>query len=391
MNRKSRSSWSITRGTFKTILVILLGCMAAGSSWADARYKIIEVPTGQRLFDKSSSYERSLEARGLAWLDDHRLMFVGYTPVRPESPRRLYSDIKDLGIYIWDTESGQVSRYGSENSFCYADGWIHMQEAAVDGEGPDYLRPSWVNYRFGPLGKERSSTCTVKYGKQFNCPGKLDMSCKPAEYVQSPADKRPLGKESFIVAWLRSGDGVVVNPIDSRRSSSQEERRIARLGPLLLINKKHPRGRPIDIQIGEGIWNYTYSDYARKYVLVTSRPKNNDGSSQKWAADVPQPVYLMDHEGQMETVPVPKLAVWQTIFDGLPTRAGLAFNGTPERTGGGLFLFDGKQVETLDLGQLHTLAVSRDGCKLAWAIINDYKHVPMDHRIKFTNVCTGGT
>jgi hypothetical protein len=161
--------------------------------------------------------------------------------------------------------------------------------------------------------------------------------------------------------------------------------------PVLLVSQRYPRGKPLPIQeverIGSGI--ATYSDYKQKYLLVGAIPKNGQpGHFTNWPADTPQPIYLMSNDGEVEVIHVPKLNDWVMIHQAMPSQRGFVYWGSHGRTGGGLFIYDASRNVALDRGQVNAFAVSPDGCKVAYAIINDYGRGPsLDYKIRCLDLC----
>jgi len=218
------------------------------------------------------------------------------------------------------------------------------------------------------------------------------MSCKPTSSADQVA---LLGPDSKVVVNLRSGDGLIaakpsVDKLLHRKLPYEELVRLSRQS-IVLVNQHYPNGKPLPIQevekVGSGFT--AYSQYKQRYILVGAIPKDGPpGNFNNWPVDLPQPVYIMNTDGGVETTAIPKLQDWTAIHLAMPSQRGLVYWGSHGRTGGGLFLYDGQRNDALDRGQLRTFAVSGDGCKVAYAIIGDYGVGPsMDYRIKYMNLC----
>lgn len=367
-------------------LVSVLSLFAPLAATAES-YKIVELPTRQLWGGRPNS--ELVEMRSLAWLDQSRLMFAGYTPGKYSGPSRLSAERIDPGIFIWDTESGQVTRVSDEVGFCYADGWGHFRsrtDGHTDGSGTTYLPE--LKVRFGPFGKEKTKICPHVKGQTYakGCLVEifaLNMSCKAVEYERQ---KPPLPQWGFIRAQLRSGDGVILSQYGDHPANWEQARE-----SLHLFSPRHPSGKALPITEREGINSVTYAAFERKYVVVGESQKDTRlGLLTTWPEGKPQPIYLMTPEGETEVIEVPKLPESAGIFIAQLTRAGLVYHGVHGRTGGGVFLYrPGGRHEALDRGKVGTITVTPDGCKVAWAIINNYGRGPWDSRIKYINFCGG--
>jgi hypothetical protein len=218
------------------------------------------------------------------------------------------------------------------------------------------------------------------------------MSCKPVEI-----SSRPLGEKSVIAIQLHAGDGALAtltrrfgddlnNPESHRNSLSQ---------PLLLVNARFPTGRPLPITVVEAISAQAtaYSSFAKRYVLVPRTPSDSkSGRSENWPSGRPQPVYLMTSQGDVEKIQVPSKPDWTTIILAMPVVRGLSFlgSGAYANEWGGVFLYDNKNTWALDRGKAEALAVSPDGCKVAYSIFNDYGKSKIDiARVKSIDFCGG--
>lgn len=376
------SSWWPQQSGYLSLITLI--AMLTGNSLISlaAPYTLVEVPSRQR-FTPNVAPVVTQEQRGVAWLNNQQVIFKGNTSAG-------YPERRDHGIFIWDVGKKQVTRYGDESRFCYADGILLVIEDSR--EDPTLRSKSEIAFRYGQLGNEKVSVCERKENFLYGCLGPLNMSCKPAEFRRTD---KPLGPGSRIEFQLRQGDGIVIsrstNASVARGGKSQQDNIALGRQPLLLISKQYHEGKALPIQEVEeiGMRNAAYSEYAKRYVFVGAKPKDSPPRRfDNWPEDQPQPVYLMQSNGDVETIMVPKLKDWTSIFQALPTRAGLAYWGAHGRTGGGLFLFEGTTTSLIDRGQIGTFAVSPDGCKIAFAIIVDYgKSRVLEYRLKYVDVC----
>lgn len=369
------------------MLMILSGAIhsAPVSSGSDTGPSLVEVPTGQRFsmgtFDLVLG--RTHEQRGIVWIDDHRVMFKG-----TRNSRR--SDRTDQGIFIWDTRENVVTRYGGEQYFCYSDGWIYLWNDHGIGQGDT----SSMAYRYGPLGREEAGLCVRKASEYRDCIRELDMSCKRVPETSLP---HPFDSDGRLILRLRDGDGVLAvrSSMRALRSGTSEKERIAKSrSPVLLVNEQYPAGKQLPIQEVEevGVPVAAFSEYAKAYVLIPAKPKDSPpGLFSNWPAGESQPIYLMKRDGEVTITEIPKRAEWTGVFQAMPTRKGMVFKGVHGRTGGGLFQLVGGDIKALDSGQVGTLTVSSDGCKVAFSIVNDYgKTRENSYRLKYVDLCLRG-
>lgn len=147
---------------------------------------------------------------------------------------------------------------------------------------------------------------------------------------------------------------------------------------------------------GVPISGAAFSEFKNRYALTSRIPDGDlSRSSTNWPKGRPQPVYLLNAEdGAVDEIQVPWRAETGTIHFALPAKAGLVFvaSGSYANDWGGLFLYDNREVWSPDRGRVETFAVSPDGCRVAYAIINDFgkiKNVRFNN-IKTINFCEGG-
>lgn len=333
-----------------------------------ATFEVRSLPTGQAFFLKTRG---SHERHGITWLDNHRLMFVAALPAK---------ELESRGIYIWDVIADTVTQYSNHIYFCYAQGYlVAYGDAKLDSTG----QVKTVPVRYGQFGSEKDSVCEINSRK--GCPPQVaNMSCKPWQYSDN---RHPIGPKWSTTYELRSGDGVLLTTTDS------EAERKSR--PDVLLSKRFPEGKPMPFK-GVPISGAAYSEFRHRYALTSRIPDGDlSRSSTNWPKGRPQPVYLLNPEdGAVDEIQVPWRAEWTTIHLAMPTRAGLVFMGSGGHSNqwGGLFLYDNREVWALDRGRVETFAVSPDGCRVAYAIINDFgkiKNVRFNN-IKSINLCEGG-
>lgn len=343
-----------------------------------AKYRVTSLTTTFRFVPQAPN--GSQEKQGLAWLDNEQIMFAG--SVQGQQGSR--------GLYVWNVHSNAVVKYGNHTDFCYADGYIHAREFHV-GQPSSTGRP----IRSGVLGQETDESCDASVGKRCYVP--LNMSCRPFRYY----GKAPLGHGSAYVIELRNNDGVIVDPVSrlavlDRAPKGVQAQREFFSRPLLLVSDKYPDGKALPILALEevAVRGAAYSPFSKQYVFLTERPKDGrPGHYTGWRSGYDQPVYLMGVDGEVEVVRIPARPEWNRVQLALPTIAGLTYvgSGGPANQWGGLFIVGKGEVRVIDRGKVEALAVSAGGCRVAYAIFNDYGKTAVDAaRVKFIDVCKGG-
>lgn len=366
----------IRMGGGKRALIILLAVLLPSvvRAWEagvpvtrKADYPVQRLPT-EHIFPSIFARE-SREKNGLVWLDDRRMMFVGM----------LANQIETRGLYIWDVIANTVSQFSNDISFCYADGFIVAYGVAQERNDPE--RSALTPIRHGKVGQTKEDICDSKTGK--GCLRALNMSCKTRVYLDN---LQPAGPKWRVTFELRDGDGVLLAPTGSEEGERSKTR--------MLLNRHFPEGKVMPFS-RVPIMGAAYSKYKHRYALTPWWPADVPGrTSSSWPSGRPQPVYLMNPEdGLVDEILVPWRAEWTTIHLAMPTRAGLIFIGSGGHANewGGLFLYDNREVWSLDRGRVETFAVSPDGCRVVYAINNDYGKIrDSRNHIKSINICEGG-
>lgn len=376
MNRMAKR-----RFAYRFLLMLLAATLLPGIAWAweagvpvvkKASYPVVTLPSAHLFtLDTEWALAPGPHGSGMAWLDNRRVLFVGVL---------LQDGNETRGLHIWDVADNKVSQYSTHTNFCYADGYL----VAFGPRQPrnDERRSAISPIRYGLPGQEKDETCDTLTGK--GCQGMLNMSCKPRQYSDN---RHPIGSKWGTTYELRSGDGVLLTATGSLAE------RMSR--PDMLLSKRFPEGKPMPFK-GVPIDGAAYSEFQRRYALTSRIPADDLGTtSTNWPKGRPQPVYQLNPEdGEVDVIHVPWRAEWTAIHLAMPSRGGLVFMGGGGHANqwGGLFLYDNREVWALDRGRVETFAVSPDGCRVAYAIINDYgkiKNVRFNNT-RTINFCEGG-
>lgn len=303
---------------------------------------------------------RSNIADGVYWIDSRRVMLLGAAAG------------SELGLYIWDTTTDEVSYYGKYIDVCFSEGYINAQVPSEDVK--DEKGNKILVVHSGYLGREVDNWCDPRSGK--GCRGFLNMSCRSITFKLKDYN---FPKSAAVVLQLREGDGAIVTPVVwewwvNQPLNSRDPQEIAFGRPLLLVNEKNKKGKPLPIRSIEEIRKATYSSYANVYTFVPQRPKQGVslGHLTGWPVGTPQPVYLMSATGEVEEIDIPSSQDRNSIIQAQPAASGIVFQAAAGRGGAGLFLFDHKEVLTLDTGYVERFTVSPDGCNVAYGVVNNY-------------------
>jgi hypothetical protein len=328
--------------------------------------------------DSTTLHRSNRRFNSIAWIDNQRVLLVGSEDKRPIAN----------AMFVWDTVKATVTPYGDHKYFCYADGYL-VSFPSID-KGP---------IRRGLVGKETDEDFNKVFKASLDSGWRpiLDMQCRESLRWQRPSQ---IGAASKVVADLGKREGMVVTPIttdwlDRHRDAIGADYSGNFRVPMVLVNDRFPRGKPLPIWAIEEIRSISYSEYRQRYVVTPIRPKHGMpiGNVWNWPADIPYPVYQITEGGDAETIVIPNTAGWEEAIEAQPAKPGLVFYGSGVRgnLGGGMYLYDGTDVLALDIGRPEVFVVSPDGCKLAYAINNSYDRpgkpqVPVA-QFKFINFC----
>jgi len=288
------------------------------------------------------------------WLDNERVLFGGYETSGPaQSTGKLV--LGKPGLYEWNTRTGAHARHADLQdpiwTLCFRDGFVFY---SVSGDHTGKYKV----VRAGPLGKERQLDESVPWKDH----PELDQ-CRP--YPRE--ELRPESK-----FWkLRPGDGHVT--AGGVRTGWGEKIHSGNQNEPVTLHREHASAVELPILAKEMSYSakFTYSEYAKRYVLIphTWRAKDLGKLGGSWPKGQPVPVYLIGPDGETTVVSVP--AEQGRPMGAFPTRAGLFWisNNAPSghsSQAGGWILKDGQRIK-LFAHLVNGAGVSPDGCRIAYA------------------------
>lgn len=358
--------WNRVRSRVGALAVILAVTYPFGAAVAGATYPIVDA--GYRLARQGKLY----------WLDNDRVLFYGGSAKQDSKRVGTASTIPAAGgTYVWNVAAGSLE---------------HISEWEITCYHPEYstwslVRPAKNEYRFkaGKFGQETELPLEKLTAQQRIQRVRSDFTCKSyrlSDLVPPP----PAGRRLIV---LREGDGY----LDAGPSSTVERVKEARAEgskPVLLFRPNGLSAIALPITAEQGPGNPKYSTYLDAYVTLP-RPKGSDpGHITSWPRGLPFIVYSFKNTGEASETTIP-YGEWGGIADVQPTRAGWLFAGngvTPPKSG--LFLSQPASVLKLDAGQVHALAVSRDGCRAAVGIQNRHREMGTPINLKVLELCGEG-
>jgi hypothetical protein len=332
----------------------------------------------------ASGYAAPRIGATLVWLDERRVLFTGGT-LSAEAKAR-YPESGDAAkwanpwTFVWDTASGAVKRISDWNTVCYSPTYMRQYKRLKN----DSLHGL---YRIGPPGQELefdAKTMTERakkdeaqkrtYRNSFNC-----KSYAASELVPPIPERRK-------VVLLREGDGYLDfgarDPV--QRSKEMSSGRVVRwyhLKAEIGVELKMPLAHDFALH------SPRYSSYGNEYVLVPAAP---DAKTQKGGAEL---IYYVLRPSSLtvEKLTVPNFAPDGGFTQGRieRTKSGLVFSGSghPWLKWAGIYHYGLGKVTRIERGSITALAVSPDGCGVAYAINTRNAEMGSPIEVKFVNLC----
>ena len=362
----ARYRWNRVRSRVGALAVILATISPFGAVVAGATYPAVDA--GYRLARQGKLY----------WLDNDRVLFYGGSAKQDSKRVGTGSTIPAAGgTYIWNVAAGSLE---------------HVSEWEITCYHPEYstwslVRPAKNEYRFkaGKFGQETELPPEKLTVQQRMQRVRSDFTCKSyrlSDLVPPP----PLGRRVIV---LREGDGYLdVGP----HSTAERIKEIRAHGskPILLFRPNALSAIALPITAEQGPGNPKYSAYLDAYVALPRAKGSDPGHIRSWPRGLPFIVYSFKNTGEASEATIP-YGEWGGIANVQPTRAGWMFAGsgtTPPKSG--LFLSQHPSVRKLDAGQVHALAVSRDGCRAAVGIQNRHLEMGTPINLKVLELCGEG-
>jgi len=313
------------------------------------------IPSGQttvRVYEMRSdkvrvSFSASKADEYVAWLDRRRVLFRGYDSSGEDRDRQGRMLPR---LFVWDIESGNVVRYGSDpiaGSFCYADGYI-----------------GYVAYREGgrvrlegALGKEREVYLSPNKQRQLN-----PFTCKLYERSDLPP-----ARHGGAVYPLRTEDGWIERVRGGLWTRPVNGSEIRLTIPTLLEGSIHP---------------HKFSDFSKQYLYYHAY------------RDVYQ-TWAFSTKGTLELLNFPP-GPWgrgslEPIRDGLVLRS-RSINVHKQWAPGNAGLYVHRppsEPRRVAEGVVYAMHVAKDGCRIAF-LVDPWDRERRVQRLVATNLCKEG-
>ena len=285
------------------------------------------------------------------WLDDYRVLFVGWDEPKPrtlQEPR-----LGRPGIFIWDTRTNEITPYrkGILDHLCYEDGWIYYRLS----------RTAPFTHAAGPLGQEATATFEdVEEYKEFAREQFFSpTTCRfhrYADYVDDAKNVRiiPLGDSgAFLHVDMHARRSGEVHYLSSKGSRKQ----------LLPFTTR-------DFSSGSVV----YHPYKKRYFL---KPVTYLSSSiKRWMDSDCLQTWWINDEGAFEENCV-QTGPWLTpaSVSFTPTLKGMTITShyVRDRTSspGGLYLLTSSKYFRLNDGWAHSVSTSPNGCRIVFTFAPD--------------------
>jgi hypothetical protein len=342
---RSAPSACSTRVWLCTALLVALGTLPGCSARA------FNLRDGQALPGykvQSSRWRAEYAQPQVYWLDDRRIMFLGYPTQRTaEDPAGRY-DTAERAIYIWDTLPDSVEKYADAFVIdCYADGYIRWKTPLRKVRYPDSVKGETFEYRYGKLGAEKSLLVEWRPGAPKTPePDRDTVICETSNQLKpehGQVDISPLTKHGA------RNDAVMYSPPDS--------------GSSVRMPFRHAQ-----------VLRVRYSTFAEAYLVYGNWVDAGGVGYSAWPKGQSQTIWLLHPGGRTEEIVIP-YGVWngQASNGYLHTRAGIVawYHGLhrtdPLNPGSsGLYLLDAKGGRRIFAGFTEAWAVSPDGCRIGF-------------------------
>lgn len=326
------------------------------------------------LFGASSSFSP------IYWLDNDRVLFPGYSRTHPESADGTEAVTKRFGVYLWNTRDNTYVRHADLNTpgwiLCFNKGFIVY---SIGSNGSDEYGTKQI-LKAGMLGEEKQLRTDIHWFKN----PKLEQCKEPK------AEVRPEHRGAE-VNLLRPEDGYIYIGLSKiwvgkTIGPDNQNARVTLYRP----GKLAPITLPILAKELDYSSKLSYSEYARKYVIIPGAAKSKDVSSSitTWPPGTPKPIYTLSPDGTVETIEVPA-GPWVTMDAAYITAKGIFIVsnnavGANSSNAGGWLLHDGKITKLFDQ-LVDGAGVSPDGCKIAYAN-NDF-NPKTDENVQVIELC----
>ena len=326
------------------------------------------VDTHYRVMDSGL---HTTEDENIYWIDNRQVIFWGF---RLTDDGGLLDGPHDRGIYIWDTETGNIRWYNEQGAaLCYHDGYINYTHTFTKPKPTGYkYRHNW---REGPIGHEKQYVLDFKDDQEADRWGRAHYTNKlTCQILLSP---RGVDRRHWIPLLPRDGylDG------GSRGRSSYEAD----------VTWHRPNGEVIPLPLKrKDVMTVQYYPFKKAYLFWRGGYVDDSRWEALWKRDGCTPGTWFYPNGRMEKFCIPYID-WggHGAFRVYATRPGLLMLSDSSGRGGyagtsGLYLITGGETYRLVSGWVTGVGISPDGCRVAMLHAPDARSIWKTHGVKQT-------
>lgn len=280
--------------------------------------------------------------RNIFWLDDQRVLFVGFK----EGEKRLENTHEQpkFDLYVWNTSSGELRRHAelsSSAALCVSRDFVRFQ---FDRAGRRFVRS-------GVFGAEREVEVDMKAEKETSV-AVNPLSCR--EYNPKLLGKRYGARGMPLLEpgeYLDRGSRDVANSMRYFPADGRD--------PIVL---NIPPRRAVTVP--------RFSEHTGKYVFNEIRPRPDPS--------IPATVWLLERNGSVDEMKLPHGPWMRAVVRALPVQEGwvMTSTATARVTGAdaaGVYHVSRGLAARVITGLPDAFSVSTDGCRVAVAIDTNLK------------------
>lgn len=353
--------------TFVRLVVVLVGAVTFSLTCGGVAAAVESVNTEYEIMDM-------IRMPSLHWIDDNQVLFAGIK--RADIQAAIAAKQVDRGmrlkkLYVWDDVRKASRLYADASEVCFAEGLVSypLRKEATEGKRI---------FREGKMGFETEVEKPLPQNEEFHS----NFTCK----TYKREELIPPAPRFRRVVVLKDGDGYLDFGPGGGKNLFEEQRAAVRNIDLYQATTGKAIRLPFTWDEDFSVFDVSYSVFRGAYVLKPRSPVGTPiGVSRDWPKDQPFPVYLVRPDGRVDSVSIPYEPAKHLFFP-RPTRAGWIYGGGRNRDAG-LYLFDGKAVNKIDVGLVKEIAVAPSGCKAAVAIQNNPFEMGTPTNLKIYQLC----
>ncbi|MES1999655.1 MAG: hypothetical protein V4446_10095 [Pseudomonadota bacterium] len=348
-------------GIFVLLISLLAALTGCDRTVADSPYKVID--TGYWPAQVNPLAEP-------LWLDNERIIFTSTESLVPGKPP--YSG------KVWNMATGKLTSTPLDSVRCAREGQVVYTKK-------DPSSNQWV-YSRGPLesAKEHPAPgADMRMDEFFDCDWVPKESAGQFGFARYPAKSKLRGDNYVEILEPRTRLAEhQKRPYD--REQEKKTGDVGSKGKAIYHVSPDDQGREVPIRY------WTYSEFLKAYISAGYYDPKDPETRSFW---------ILQRNGGLKEIPYPK-AMLEGRNDIYPVKLGYLVqysDGKYTETDPGdrgLYLMQGKQVQRLIVGAVHSVQISPDGCKAAFVHArntNEYFSLKNPYRtIKLINFCQGG-